>query len=91
LIIDCHGHYTTAPPALGAWRDQQIAGLNDPAAAPRPADLRITDDQLRESIEANQLRSMDERGIDLTCPMWHVLDLTPQGRGDWYAQLAYPT
>ena len=32
-----------------------------------------------------------ERGIDLTCPMWHVLDLTPQGRGDWYAQLAYPT
>ena len=23
-----------------------------------------------------------ERGIDLTSPIWHVLDLTPQGRGD---------
>ncbi len=21
LIIDVHGHYTTAPAALGAWRD----------------------------------------------------------------------
>ena len=31
-----------------------------------------------------------ERGIDLMCPIWHVLDLTPQGRGDWYAQLSYP-
>jgi len=66
LIIDCHGHYTTAPPALGAWRDQQIAGLNDPSAAPNPADLKISDDQLRESIEANQLRLMDDRGIDMT-------------------------
>ena len=66
MIIDCHGHYTTAPPALGSWRDQQVAGLNDPSAAPRRTDLRITDDQLRESIEANQLRLMDDRGIDLT-------------------------
>jgi len=30
-----------------------------------------------------------ERGIDLLCPTWHLLDLTPQGRGDWYPQLAY--
>ena len=30
-----------------------------------------------------------ERGIDLLCPVWHVLDLTPQGRGDWYSQLSY--
>ncbi|HUI03526.1 MAG TPA: DUF899 family protein [Acidimicrobiales bacterium] len=30
-----------------------------------------------------------ERGIDLLCPVWHVLDLTPAGRGDWYAQLDY--
>ncbi len=26
MIIDVHGHYTTAPAALGAWRDLQIAG-----------------------------------------------------------------
>ena len=31
-----------------------------------------------------------ERGIDLMSPIWHVLDLTPQGRGDWYATMEYP-
>jgi predicted dithiol-disulfide oxidoreductase (DUF899 family) len=30
-----------------------------------------------------------ERGIDLLAPVWHLMDLTPQGRGDWYASLAY--
>jgi len=30
-----------------------------------------------------------ERGIDLLCPTWHLLDLTPQGRGAWYASLHY--
>ncbi len=32
-----------------------------------------------------------ERGIDLLTPMWHFMDLTPQGRGSWYASLAYGT
>jgi len=32
-----------------------------------------------------------ERGLDLLCPVYNVLDLTPQGRGDWYAQLGYGT
>ena len=66
MIIDVHGHYTTAPAALGAWRDRQIAGLKEAALAPSPADLRISDDELRESIELNQLKQMNERGIDLT-------------------------
>jgi predicted dithiol-disulfide oxidoreductase (DUF899 family) len=30
-----------------------------------------------------------ERGIDLLSPVWHLLDLTPAGRGDWYPALAY--
>jgi predicted dithiol-disulfide oxidoreductase (DUF899 family) len=30
-----------------------------------------------------------ERGIDLLNPIWHFMDLTPQGRGSWYASLAY--
>lgn len=34
MIIDCHGHYTTAPPALENWRNEQIAGLGDPSASP---------------------------------------------------------
>jgi predicted dithiol-disulfide oxidoreductase (DUF899 family) len=32
-----------------------------------------------------------ERGIDLLTPVYNLLDLTPQGRGDWSAQLAYST
>ena len=32
-----------------------------------------------------------ERGIDLLAPMWHFLDLTPQGRGNWSASLGYGT
>ncbi|WP_454689619.1 amidohydrolase family protein [Achromobacter aloeverae] len=66
MIIDCHGHYTTAPKALEDWRNRQIAGLKDPASAPRAADLRIGDDEIRASIAANQLRLMRERGSDLT-------------------------
>lgn len=30
-----------------------------------------------------------ERGIDLLCPTWHLLDLTPKGRGAWYSSLNY--
>jgi predicted dithiol-disulfide oxidoreductase (DUF899 family) len=30
-----------------------------------------------------------ERGIDLLAPVWQVLDLTPQGRDDWYPELTY--
>ena len=30
-----------------------------------------------------------ERGIDLFTPVWHLLDLTPGGRPDWYPTLDY--
>ena len=43
LIIDCHGHYTTAPKALDDWRHQQIAGIQDPTQMPKAADLNISD------------------------------------------------
>ncbi|SFW99949.1 amidohydrolase family protein [Marinospirillum alkaliphilum] len=66
MIIDIHGHYTTAPKALEDWRNQQIASLKDPALAPRVADLTISDDDIRETIESNQLKLMKERGLDLT-------------------------
>ena len=66
MIIDCHGHYTTAPKALEQWRAKQIEGIKDPAQMPRVQDLKISDDELRESIELNQLKKMRERGIDLT-------------------------
>lgn len=66
MIIDIHGHYTTAPKSLEAWRKRQIAGLSDASLTPKASDLKISDDELRESIEQNQLAKMRERGIDLT-------------------------
>src|SRR5262245_13755505 len=66
MIIDIHGHYTTAPKALEAWRNRQIEGIGNPAQMPRVSEWRISDDELSESIESNQLRFMRERGIDLT-------------------------
>jgi predicted dithiol-disulfide oxidoreductase (DUF899 family) len=32
---------------------------------------------------------INERGIDLLTPVYNMLDLTPNGRGDWYASLDY--
>jgi predicted dithiol-disulfide oxidoreductase (DUF899 family) len=32
---------------------------------------------------------VDQRGIDLLSPVYNILDLTPQGRGNWYGSLAY--
>jgi 4-oxalmesaconate hydratase len=66
MIIDVHGHYTTAPQALEAWRKRQVDAIGHPSRAPRASDLRIGDDEIRESIEGNQLRLMRERGIDVT-------------------------
>ncbi|MGA7537953.1 MAG: amidohydrolase family protein [Steroidobacteraceae bacterium] len=65
MIIDCHGHYTTAPAAHQRFRDAQIARLKDPTAPPAVLE-RISDDEIRESIEANQLKLQRQRGGDLT-------------------------
>jgi 4-oxalmesaconate hydratase len=65
MIIDCHGHYTTAPEAHQKFRNQQLARLKDPLA-PQPTPARISDDEIRETIENNQLRLQKERGADLT-------------------------
>ncbi|MES2187463.1 MAG: amidohydrolase family protein [Pseudomonadota bacterium] len=66
MIIDCHGHYTTAPQALEDWRKRQVAALADGTAAPRASELHISDDALRASVESAQLRIQRERGTDLT-------------------------
>ena len=67
MIIDCHGHYTTAPDALGAYRERQKAEIaEDPLHRHVKGEIRITDDQIRESLEGAQLRLQRERGTDLT-------------------------
>jgi 4-oxalmesaconate hydratase len=70
MIIDCHGHFTTAPAAHGAFREAQLdrlaAQLSGGTVLPMPAPGAISDDEIRESVEANQLRLLRERGTDLT-------------------------
>ena len=64
MIIDCHGHYTKVPEAHQQFRGAQLAWLDDPSL-PEPISTAISDDQIRETIEPNQLRLQRERGIDL--------------------------
>ncbi|MEJ2419466.1 MAG: amidohydrolase family protein [Exilibacterium sp.] len=65
MIIDCHGHYTTAPGPHQDFRQAQLARLQD-STLPEPAAAVISDDQIRESIETNQLKLLRERGLDMT-------------------------
>jgi 4-oxalmesaconate hydratase len=67
MIIDCHGHYTTAPAPLGEFREAQKAALaTDPDHVGEKGAVAIGDDEIRESLEDAQLRLQRERGTDLT-------------------------
>ncbi len=52
---------------------------------------RDTDGKLRHFYTAHPSMAEDikERGLDLLCPVYNILDLTPEGRGDWYASFNY--
>lgn len=64
MIIDCHGHYTTAPAAHNEWREaQKRAFRTSTEPPPYPA---ISNDELTETLENNQLRLLRERGADMT-------------------------
>lgn len=64
MIIDCHAHYTTAPPALKAFRESQLAAASKASRSTVP-DPQISDDEIRESLEKGQLKAMRERGHDM--------------------------
>jgi len=64
MIIDCHGHYTTSPAPHNKWRDDQLAALK--AGKPAPAYPKISDDEIRESVEENQIKLIKQRGADMT-------------------------
>lgn len=67
MIIDCHGHYTTTPPGVGEYREAQKAAVaKDPKFVGERGSFKVSDDEIRESIEKNQLRLQKERGTDLT-------------------------
>jgi predicted dithiol-disulfide oxidoreductase (DUF899 family) len=54
---------------------------------------RDNDGTLRHfySAHPSMAKDIEERGIDLLTPVWNILDLTPEGRGDWNAKLDYDT
>src|SRR5215469_2032386 len=66
MIIDCHGHYTTAPKALESFREQQLAAAKNKSLLPAPETLVIPDDAVRAGTEQAQLKLQRERGTDVT-------------------------
>ncbi|MGB3483560.1 MAG: amidohydrolase family protein [Mycobacterium sp.] len=63
MIIDIHGHYTTAPEQVGRFRRAQLAALDEGSGTPVLAS--ISDEEIRDSVERNQLRVQRERGGDV--------------------------
>ncbi|MGP3978013.1 DUF899 family protein [Streptomyces sp. 8N114] len=41
------------------------------------------------SVHPRMSDDIDQRGIDLLSPVWHILDLTRRGRDNWDAALSY--
>jgi 4-oxalmesaconate hydratase len=64
MIIDCHGHYTTAPRALRRYRKALLE--NESVGGPPPATPVISGDDIRNSLEGAQLLIQRKRGTDLT-------------------------
>ena len=65
MIIDCHGHQTLVPKAHEDFRSAQKSRLKDPST-PRPPLPGMSNDEIAEIIEKNQLRLIKDRGGDLT-------------------------
>ena len=66
MIIDCHGHYTTEPKDLHRFRKDQTEAVKNKTPLPPRAGLKMSDDEIRSSIEGAQLKLQRERGTDLT-------------------------
>ena len=65
LIIDCHGHQTIVPNAHLEYRETQKSRLDNPSL-PDPTKPNLSNDEIREGIEENQLKLLKERGADMT-------------------------
>jgi predicted dithiol-disulfide oxidoreductase (DUF899 family) len=66
------------------------AETQDGAQVPMVSVLRSEGGQVRHVVSqlANFMDGSDGAN-DLLTPLWHVLDLLPEGRGDWYADNSY--
>jgi hypothetical protein len=66
MIIDCHGHYTTASPKLQAYRDEQLRLFSEGEDTSIVKMASVSDDEIIDSVVNNQLKLIKERGGDLT-------------------------
>ncbi|MEZ2127742.1 MULTISPECIES: amidohydrolase family protein [unclassified Sinorhizobium] len=64
MIIDCHGHYTTAPFKLREFRKAQVAAFEN--GGKKPDEPVFSDDEVRETLVDAQLKLQRERGTDVT-------------------------
>lgn len=69
MIVDVHGHFTTAPARLDAYRGRQLSMLNQPVRG----SLAVSEEELASSLEP-LLVQMGARGID-------VVMLSPRAAG----------
>jgi predicted dithiol-disulfide oxidoreductase (DUF899 family) len=72
---------------VGCWFGVRAAlGAEDADGRPDStiAVFERNGDTLRHVYTAHPVLEDRERGIDLLCPVWHLFDLMPSGRGDWY-------
>ena len=77
MIIDVHGHYTTYPPGVDAYRGAQIAQMG----APSKGTMNVTDDEIRHSIEMGQLKAQRDRAVALKLAGEYGRQAPPELRG----------
>jgi len=52
--------------------------------------MKMDDGTLRHFYSASAIMEENEyRGLGLFTPVWNLLDLTPDGRGDWFPGVQY--
>ena len=85
------------PSAAQLWNQHvQVRPLSEDAEGNQDSTISVFtrdhDGTLRHVYSAHPWMAEDikQRGIDLLSPVYNLLDLTPEGRDDWYAQLTYP-
>lgn len=65
MIVDCHGHFTTEPKSFHDYRAALVSFALRRGSDPGPYE-GLPNADLKEIIEANQLRLQQKRGSDVT-------------------------
>jgi 4-oxalmesaconate hydratase len=66
MIIDSHAHYTSEPKTWHDFRQKQLAAIKAGSPMPPGSELKISDDEIRASLDGAQVKFQRERGIDRT-------------------------